>query len=102
MSPQVPNFARARHAVEARLGSTLLRRMPFQPLGMPGLPGWCSRPDWRSLSSQGTASRIEGVGFEQLGADALALHAVAYHGHMWPQESPAAQELPNPGDYHFR
>jgi glutamate synthase (NADPH/NADH) len=51
---------------------------------------------------QGTASRIEGVGFEQLGADALAQHAVAYCGHAWPQESAEAQELPNPGDYHFR
>ena len=51
---------------------------------------------------QGTASRIEGVGFEQLGADALAQHAVAYRGHLWPEDSADAQELPNPGDYHFR
>ncbi len=53
-------------------------------------------------AAQGTASRIEGVGFEQLGADALAQHAVAYRGHLWPEDGADAQELPNPGDYHFR
>ncbi|KAL4855140.1 Glutamate synthase [NADH] [Chlorella vulgaris] len=44
----------------------------------------------------GTASRIGGVSFEQLAADKLKLHAMAYgrqeHEYM----------LPDPGDYHFR
>lgn len=51
---------------------------------------------------QGTASRIEGVGFEALAMDTLAQHGIAYHGHLWPEDSADAGELPNPGDYHFR
>ena len=50
----------------------------------------------------GTASRIGGVGFEQLAADALALHAAAYRGLDFADDSLAARALPHGGDYHFR
>lgn len=53
-------------------------------------------PDLCLLHTAGTASRIGGVSFEQLAADKLKLHAMAYgrqeHEYM----------LPDPGDYHFR
>jgi len=45
----------------------------------------------------GTASRIEGVGFEVIAAEALARHRAAFQ----PQ-SPAALELDFGGEYHFR
>jgi glutamate synthase (NADH) len=51
---------------------------------------------------KGTASRISGVGYEQLASDSLRLHALTYGGHVWPQDSADAVALPNPGDYHFR
>ena len=70
--------------------------MPLRP-PLPLTGAQCPLPP-----PQGTASRIEGVGFEALAADTLAQHGIAYHGHLWPQDSADAQELPNPGDYHFR
>ena len=46
----------------------------------------------------GTASRIEGAGFEVLAGEALKRHALGYPGgNPDPFES-----LPNPGDYHYR
>ncbi|KAG1678741.1 hypothetical protein FOA52_012780 [Chlamydomonas sp. UWO 241] len=49
----------------------------------------------------GTATRIGGVGFEQIGTDALYLHDLAY-GNKFPQGTADANALPNPGDYHYR
>jgi len=50
----------------------------------------------------GTASRIEGVGFHQLGSDALRLHGVAYHGKGFADNTADARAIPHPGDYHYR
>ena len=50
----------------------------------------------------GTPSRIGGIGFEGLAADALALHAAAYSGTRFPAGSADANALPDPGDYHYR
>ncbi|GAX86014.1 hypothetical protein CEUSTIGMA_g13429.t1, partial [Chlamydomonas eustigma] len=50
---------------------------------------------------KGTPSRIGGVGFEQLGVDALIMHSMAYD-HRFDEDSVDAKTLPNPGDYHYR
>ena len=50
----------------------------------------------------GTPSRIGGIGWEGLAADALALHAAAYSGVAYPQGSADAYAMPDPGDYHYR
>ena len=50
----------------------------------------------------GTPSRIGGVGFRDLAADALAQHATAYLGIPLPAGSADARALPNPGDYMYR
>ena len=50
---------------------------------------------------KGTASRIGGVTFTQLGKDALHLHSLAY-GTKYSDDSVDAKMLPNPGDYHYR
>ncbi len=45
-----------------------------------------------------TASRIQGVGFEQLARESLRRHRLGY-----PREgSPGLQGLPNPGEFHWR
>jgi hypothetical protein len=44
----------------------------------------------------GTASRIGGVSFEQLAADQLRLHAMAY------ERQERDYMLPDPGEFHFR
>lgn len=46
---------------------------------------------------KGTPSRIGGVNFEQLGADAMQLHALAY-GLRFADDSVEARALPNPGE----
>ena len=51
-----------------------------------------------SLCFKGTASRIGGVGFEQIAADTLALHAAAYQVRRVAAPRAARQEqLPGPG-----
>jgi glutamate synthase (NADPH/NADH) len=45
---------------------------------------------------KGTPSRIGGVGFEQLGTDALVMHAMAYD-QRFDVDSVDAKTLPNPG-----
>ncbi|KIZ04404.1 glutamate synthase (NADPH/NADH) [Monoraphidium neglectum] len=55
-----------------------------------------------SMCFKGTASRIGGVGFEQIAKDTLALHAAAYHGIDFADDSLEAKTLPHSGDYHFR
>eukprot|EP00878_Enallax_costatus_P000131 GHUV01000172.1.p1 GENE.GHUV01000172.1~~GHUV01000172.1.p1 ORF type:complete len:2326 (+),score=665.07 GHUV01000172.1:565-6978(+) len=54
------------------------------------------------LCFKGTASRIGGVGFHQLAADAIALHDAAYKGSPFSEDSPESHAVPHPGDYHFR
>lgn len=52
---------------------------------------------------KGTASRIAGADFDQLGRDALRLHALAYASHnMGAKETAESRQLPHPGDYHYR
>jgi len=46
----------------------------------------------------GTASRIQGVGFDILAREALARHRAAWSS----RGRPSASMLPNPGDYHWR
>ena len=46
---------------------------------------------------QGTASRIGGAGFRQLGADALRLHNAAYNVHVLAADTADAHALPDPG-----
>lgn len=50
----------------------------------------------------GTPSRIGGISWTGLAADALALHALAYSGNAFPEGSADAYALPDPGDYHYR
>ncbi|CAL8462475.1 g2008 [Coccomyxa elongata] len=50
----------------------------------------------------GTPSRIGGIGFEGLAADALAQHALAFGGIAFPEGTADAYALPDPGDYHYR
>ncbi len=50
----------------------------------------------------GTPSRIGGIGFEGLAADALAQHALAFGGIEFPEGTADAYALPDPGDYHYR
>ena len=50
----------------------------------------------------GTPSRIGGIGFDGLAADALALHQLAFSSTVFPEGSADAYALPDPGDYHFR
>ncbi|EIE24001.1 glutamate synthase, NADH-dependent [Coccomyxa subellipsoidea C-169] len=50
----------------------------------------------------GTPSRIGGIGFEGLAADALAQHALAFSGTAFPEGTADAYALPDPGDYHYR
>ena len=50
----------------------------------------------------GTPSRIGGISWEGLAADALALHALAYSGAPYPEGSADAASMPDPGDYHYR
>lgn len=50
----------------------------------------------------GTPSRIGGIGFEGLAADALAQHAAAFAGTEFPEGTADAYALPDPGDYHYR
>ena len=50
----------------------------------------------------GTPSRIGGIGFNGLAADALSLHALAFSSTAYPEGSADAYALPDPGDYHFR
>lgn len=50
----------------------------------------------------GTASRIEGVGFHQLGSDVLRLHGVAYREKGFADDTADARAVPHPGDYHYR
>ena len=50
----------------------------------------------------GTPSRVGGVGFPGLGADALKAHAAAWRASPLPTDSADATKLPNPGDYKFR
>lgn len=50
----------------------------------------------------GTPSRIGGIGFNGLAADALALHGLGFAGMRFPDGSADAYALPDPGDYHFR
>ena len=50
----------------------------------------------------GTPSRIGGIGFNGLAADALALHSLAFASTSYPEGSADAYALPDPGDYHFR
>ncbi len=45
---------------------------------------------------KGTPSRIGGVSFEQLGADALQMHQMAY-SHRFDDDSVDGKALPNPG-----
>ncbi len=46
----------------------------------------------------GTASRLQGVGFDVLAIEALRRHAIGY-----PARTDAAlRQLPNPGEYHWR
>jgi len=51
---------------------------------------------------QGTASRIAGAGFQQLGADALKLHNNAYNVHVLAEDTADAHAIPHPGEYHYR
>ncbi|CAL5227781.1 g10803 [Coccomyxa viridis] len=50
----------------------------------------------------GTPSRIGGIGFLGLAADALTLHQLAFSSKVFPEGSADAYALPDPGDYHFR
>lgn len=50
----------------------------------------------------GTPSRIGGIGFEGLAADALAQHDLAFGGIAFPEGTADAYALPDPGDYHYR
>ena len=50
----------------------------------------------------GTPSRIGGIGFNGLAADALALHGLGFASMRFPDGSADAYALPDPGDYHFR
>lgn len=54
------------------------------------------------MSFKGTASRIGGVGFSQLAADAIALHDAAYKGKAFADDTAEAHAVPHAGDYHFR
>ncbi|KAF5841354.1 hypothetical protein DUNSADRAFT_13222 [Dunaliella salina] len=51
---------------------------------------------------QGTATRIAGAGFQQLGADALKLHNNAYNVHVLAEDTADAHAIPHPGEYHYR
>ncbi len=55
-------------------------------------------PDIMRRCFAGTASRLAGVGFDTLAAEAMRRHAIGYPKH---QESKATV-LPNPGEYHWR
>ncbi|MFW6059931.1 MAG: glutamate synthase-related protein [Phycisphaeraceae bacterium] len=46
----------------------------------------------------GTASRLQGVGFDVLAAEALRRHAIGYP----PRTEMRRHDLPNPGEYHWR
>jgi glutamate synthase (NADPH/NADH) len=50
----------------------------------------------------GTPSRVGGLDFGALGADALALHAAGWAPPAAPAGSADATALPNPGDYAYR
>lgn len=50
----------------------------------------------------GTPSRVGGIGFEGLAADALRLHALAYAGITFPEGTADAYAVPDPGDYLYR
>lgn len=50
----------------------------------------------------GTPSRVGGLDFWALGADALALHAAGWAPPAAPAGSADATALPNPGDYAYR
>jgi len=54
------------------------------------------------LCFKGTPTRIGGVNFDQLGADALQMHYAAYGVRGFADDSAEAKALPNPGDYHYR
>eukprot|EP00898_Chlorokybus_atmophyticus_P003594 jgi/Chlat1/4235/Chrsp27S04246 len=55
-----------------------------------------------SMCFRGTPSRVGGVGFHQLGKDALRLHEDGFPSRKMPEGSADAKALPNPGDYHWR
>ncbi|KAF6263375.1 hypothetical protein COO60DRAFT_459133 [Scenedesmus sp. NREL 46B-D3] len=59
-------------------------------------------PEVVDVCFKGTASRIGGVGFTQLAADAIALHDAAYKGKAFADDSAEAHAVPHAGDYHFR
>eukprot|EP00879_Flechtneria_rotunda_P003043 GHRR01003263.1.p1 GENE.GHRR01003263.1~~GHRR01003263.1.p1 ORF type:complete len:2008 (+),score=728.67 GHRR01003263.1:1512-7535(+) len=54
------------------------------------------------LCFRGTASRIGGVGFNQLADDITALHDAAYKGIAFAEDSAEAHAVPHAGEYHFR
>ncbi|WIA23003.1 hypothetical protein OEZ85_001356 [Tetradesmus obliquus] len=66
----------------------------FEALGM--------APEVVDMCFKGTATRIGGVGFTQLAADAIALHDVAYKGKAFAEDSAEAHAVPHTGDYVFR
>eukprot|EP00877_Chromochloris_zofingiensis_P004027 jgi/Chrzof1/13625/Cz08g04180.t1 len=51
---------------------------------------------------KGTPSRIGGIGFEQMGKDTLALHALAYQDKDFDSDAVEATAIPHAGDYHYR
>lgn len=51
---------------------------------------------------RGTATRIGGSGWQQLGRDVLAMHASAYGASRLPDGSADAKAVPHAGDYHWR
>ncbi|CAI5466439.1 unnamed protein product [Closterium sp. Yama58-4] len=54
---------------------------------------------------RGTASRIQGVSFDVLAADAIRMHDQAFPlgtEKNLPEDSADATAVPNPGDYHYR
>jgi len=54
-------------------------------------------PTTRTHTTQGTASRISGADFQQLGADALRLHNLAYDVHVLAENTADAHAIPHPG-----
>ncbi len=80
--------------VMARMGISTLQSYKgaqiFEALGL--------REDVITLCFSGTASRLQGVGFEVLEEEAIRRHLLAY-----PEREDDKQDaLPNPGDFHWR
>ena len=53
-------------------------------------------------SFTGTASRLQGVGWDVLALEGQRRHELGFPRRPRPLNSPAATQLPNPGEYHWR